>query len=66
MEPNFSKTLSWLDSSNNDDRILASYIEVMKIYLNSPIVIVTNDINMQNKAEFAGLPFVEPPELVEE
>lgn len=64
VEPNFNKTLSWLDSSNDDDRILASFIEVMKIYPNSPIIIVTNDINMQNKAEFAGIPFVEPPGLI--
>ena len=64
VEPNFNKTLSWLDPSNDDDRILASFIEVMKIYPNSPVIIVTNDINMQNKAEFAGIPFVEPPELI--
>lgn len=64
VEPNFNKTLSWLDSSSDDDRILASFIEVMKIYPNSPIIIVTNDINMQNKAEFAGIPFVEPPGLI--
>lgn len=63
-EPNFNKTLSWLDSSNDDDRILASFIEVMKIYPNSPVIIVTNDINMQNKAEFAGIPFIEPPGLI--
>lgn len=65
VEPNFNKTLSWLDPLNDDDRILASFIEVMKIYPNSPVLIVTNDINMQNKAEFAGIPFVEPPELIE-
>ena len=64
VEPNFNKTLSWLDPSNDDDRILASFIEVMKIYPNSPVIIVTNDINMQNKAEFAGIPFVEPPGLI--
>jgi len=62
IEPNFNQTLSWLDSSNNDDRILASFIEVMKIYPNSPVIIVTTDINMQNKAEFAGIPFIEPPD----
>ena len=66
VEPNFNKTLSWLDPLNDDDRILASFIEVMKIYPNSPVIIVTNDINMQNKAEFAGIPFVEPPELIME
>jgi len=64
VEPNFNKTLSWLDPLNDDDRILASFIEVMKIYPNSPVIIVTNDINMQNKAEFAGIPFVEPPGLI--
>ncbi|MHB8276467.1 MAG: PIN domain-containing protein [Candidatus Humimicrobiaceae bacterium] len=62
VEPNFNQTLSWLDPSNDDDRILASFIEVMKIYPNSPVIIITNDINMQNKAEFAGIPFIEPPD----
>jgi len=27
----------------------------------TPVTIVTLDINMQNKAEMASLPFVEPP-----
>ncbi len=28
----------------------------------TPVILVTRDINLQNKAEYAGLPFVEPPD----
>ena len=62
VEPNFSKTLPWLNSDNNDDRILAAFVEVMRLNPRSPVVLVTRDINLQNKAEFAHLPFCEPPE----
>ena len=29
--------------------------------MRSPVTMVTQDINLQNKAEFARIPFVEPP-----
>jgi hypothetical protein len=61
IEPTFEKTLSWLDSNNNDDRILTSFLEVTREYLNCSVLLVTSDINLQNKAEFARLPFIEPP-----
>lgn len=60
-EPKFEGTLSWLDPYNNDDRFLASFIEIMKLHINSVVVMITSDINLQNKAEFARLPFIEPP-----
>ena len=50
-EPNFKETLPWLDSDNSDDRILASFIEVIRSYPNSSVILVTNDINLQNKIE---------------
>ncbi len=56
------ETLPWFDASINDDRVLASTIELMRSRPRSSVVIVTRDINMQNKAEFARLAFVEPPE----
>lgn len=63
IEPDFDNSLSWLDSENNDDRIIAGFLEVMRQQTNSTIVLVTSDINLQNKAEFACLPFTEPPPL---
>ncbi|MBP9762311.1 hypothetical protein KBD34_01700 [Patescibacteria group bacterium] len=65
-EPKVAESLSWLDFSNKDDRYLASVIEVMRKMPRSPVVIITRDINLQNKAEFAELPYVEPPELLQD
>lgn len=60
-EPDMGKSLPWLQAENNDDRLLAGAIEVMRLYPRSPVVLVTRDINLQNKAEFANVPFIEPP-----
>jgi hypothetical protein len=62
-EPSMETSLLWLDPENNDDRFLAAVIEVMRSRPRSPVIIVSRDINLQNKAEFARIPFVEPPEL---
>ena len=62
-EPNFDNTLEWLNSENTDDRIIASVLEIQKENPSSIVVIATSDINLQNKAEMANLPFVEPPVL---
>jgi hypothetical protein len=64
LEPRVEETLPWLDPANDDDRILASFIEVMRQHPRTPVILVTRDINLQNKAEYAGLPFVEPPDPV--
>jgi len=61
VEPDFEKALSWLDRYNNDDRIIASLIHVMKNHPNSSVILVTSDFNLQNKVEFARLSFVETP-----
>lgn len=61
LEPNMEKSLSWFAPDNNDDRFLAATIEIMRQHISSDITIVTNDINLQNKAEFSSIPFVEPP-----
>jgi len=61
VEPDFNKTLPWLDSSSADDRLLASFFDVVRRFPHSPVTLVSRDINLQNKAEFATLPFVEPP-----
>lgn len=64
IEPDFNNTLPWLNGDNNDDRFLCAVIEVMRFYPRSIVLIVTADINLQNKAEFARLPFIEPPEEI--
>lgn len=55
-EPEFTKTLDWLVPDNNDDKIIASCLEVMRRYPNSPVILLTGDINLQNKAELAQIP----------
>lgn len=61
IEPDVSSSLPWLDVEHADDRFLASVVEVMRMNPRSAVVLVTHDINLQNKAEFAELPFMEPP-----
>jgi hypothetical protein len=64
VEPDMESSLPWLDSDNNDDRILAGIVEVMRARPRSPVLAVSRDINFQNKAEFAKIPFEEPPEPI--
>lgn len=63
-EPQMENSLPWFDSNNKDDQILAATIEVMRRNPRSAVVLVSRDINMQNKCEFADIPFVEPPDPV--
>lgn len=65
-EPDFSRTLNWLNPQNKDDRILASFLEVMVKHPHSAVMLVTTDINMQNKAESIGIHYIEPPQPVSE
>jgi len=58
-EPEMSQTLSWFDPSNADDRFLATGLEIIRNNLSAQTYIVTFDINMQNKAELAGIPILE-------
>ncbi len=64
VEPTFSESLPWLDENNNDDRLLASYLEIVRQRPHDRVVLLTRDINLQNKAEFAHIPFMEPPEPI--
>lgn len=64
VEPNFEKTLPWLDATNNDDRMIASYFEVVRQHPRSNVILVTADINVQNKAAFANVIFTDPPEII--
>lgn len=58
-EPNFNKSFSWLDSSNNDDRIIASALEIQKENTSAVVCILSGDINLQNKAEMANFPYLD-------
>jgi rRNA maturation endonuclease Nob1 len=60
-EPHVNATLSWLDPSNRDDRILASALEVEVQMPSAHVILVTGDINLQNKCEAAKLPHEEIP-----
>lgn len=61
-EPDFENTLPWLNDANNDDRILATFIEVMRQHPRCHVTLVSRDINLANKADMARLPCVQPPE----
>jgi len=61
IEPRVEEVLPWLDPTSADDRMLASCVETMRVHPRSKVALVTGDINLQNKAEFARIPFVEPP-----
>jgi predicted ribonuclease YlaK len=63
VEPKMSDSLPWLDPSSADDRLLASVIEVMRLNPHASVIVVTRDINFQNKLEFARVPFVSPEDL---
>jgi hypothetical protein len=58
-EPNFDRTLSWLDRENNDDRIIASALEIQRDNPSSAVCLVTSDINLQNKTEMARLTYID-------
>lgn len=65
VEVGLEMPLPWLDRANSDDRILGSAVELMREHPNRGIALVTRDINLQNKAEFARVPFLEPPRLTQ-
>ena len=61
-EPKMDETVQWLDKEQMDDRLLASCFEVIRDNLGTPILLVTRDMNLENKAELARIPYIEPPE----
>jgi predicted ribonuclease YlaK len=62
IEPKPETVLPWLDPSNDDDRLLASTVTVMRQALTSPVLVVTRDLNLRIKAEHARIPCIDPPE----
>jgi len=63
VEPDLATMLPWFSESSADDRFLAATMEVIRNNLGSHVAVLTNDINMQNKAAFAGIPFLDIEEL---
>ena len=59
-EPDMGRTLSWLDATNQDDRIIASVLSLQVQRPAARIVLVTGDINLLNKADVA---FVETADI---
>jgi PIN domain len=62
VEPRVEEALPWLDRTNADDRLIAAVIEVTRQNPRASVNLVTRDINAQNKAAYARLPFEEPPD----
>jgi rRNA-processing protein FCF1 len=64
VEPDFANLPAWLDQTLNDDRIIATVIELQIKNPSSSIAIISNDINMHNKASMAGIPVIESPDCL--
>lgn len=60
-EPDAKSIVSWLDPNVADDRILASALELQCANPRSSVILVTGDLNLQNKADAVGLPYREIP-----
>lgn len=61
--PDASQMPGELDSDHADDRILATALHLSALHLNSRVVLVTRDRNLQNKARFWRLPAVDVADL---
>ncbi len=53
--------LQWLDPDVPDDRIIAAALRLQSNHPAGLVILVTTDINLQNKADAVGLPYAEPP-----
>lgn len=62
IEPNIENTFSYLNFDNADDRLIATTIEIIRKNLDYIVYLITADINLQNKAIYSSIPFLEPPE----
>src|SRR2546429_6079098 len=61
VEPRFDDLPSWLDPTVPDGRLVASALLLQAARSDAAVVIVSNDLNLQNKAGGVGLPHVETP-----
>ena len=58
-DPKMEDSLSWLDPMIDDDRIIASVLEIQAVNPSDRVVLVTGDINLLNKAEAACIDHAE-------
>jgi hypothetical protein len=61
IEPDMKGSLSWLDASVADDRIIAAVLAVAAEHPAARVVLVTGDVNLQNKADAAMLETADTP-----
>src|SRR5436190_11240177 len=62
IEPDFDAALPWLDRDVKDDRLIAATLEIVREHPHSPVLLITRDANVENKADLADVPFLEPPD----
>jgi hypothetical protein len=62
VEPDFSTLPPWLDPDVPDDRIIGAVLALQAAHPSSPVVVITGDMNMANKADYAAIPTVDPPQ----
>ena len=60
-EPSRNDVPSWLDFDVADDRLLASALHQQLANSGLDVALLTDDINMQNKADAIGLPWIDAP-----
>jgi hypothetical protein len=60
-EPDMRNTVSWLDATNDDDRIIASVLALQGENSSALVILVSGDINIQNKADAALIETIEGP-----
>lgn len=60
-EPDMDKTLTWLDAHNDDDRIVASILALQGEYPSAHVILVSDDINLLNKADAALIETADAP-----
>jgi len=61
-EPNVSASLSWLDPTVVDDRIIACTLEVQRHHPTDRVVLLTGDVNLLAKADMAGILTADTPD----
>lgn len=56
--------LDWLDPAVPDDRLLAGALRLQSDHPAGTVLFVTSDLNLQNKADGVGLPYIETPPTI--
>jgi PIN domain len=61
-EPSVEASLSWLDPTVVDDRIIACVLELQRHHPTDRVVLLTGDVNLLAKADMAGIPTADTPD----